>query len=142
LQAFRFGWTYNDSDATVLYKKSGGGTSDLDSTSISSMNTTSNGYALLTNTYNRGTQNQNVSNVTPQPVFSKVWLIGAYMGNVHNNSTVYEGAKDYVKLASITTLRQDTPPPGGEIPAPMTLFLMAIGLLPLVHRAKGNHNPA
>jgi hypothetical protein len=134
LQAFRFGWWSNDSDATVLYKSSGSGTSDLDNDRISDFNTTSSAYQLLTNRLDSRTNTQNVSNATPQPVFSKVWLIGAYMGNVHGNSNSYEGAADYVKLASITTLRQHTPPPGGEVPAPMTLFLMAFGLLPLARR--------
>lgn len=131
LTGVKFGWYENDSDATILYQTNKTqGFSGLGSTSIS--NLTSNGYSLLGNLYNPETAAQTVQGTTSSsfdgptqagPVYSKVWLVGAYLRGVTGNSDTYAGAWDSIK---IKTLIAHT---ANAVPLPATAALLALGLL-------------
>lgn len=148
LQNVSFGWIEHDADITVLYKgdETDSGTGSLEGSQLSGL--TSNGYSLLGDfsytggSYGGGSTGTRTTDVSssssPAPettIYSKVWLVGAYLGNIFTGSSHFSDNNDRFKLATLTTVRQDHPP-GGQVSAPMTAILMAMGLLPLVRRAR------
>ena len=66
-----------------------------------------------------------------QEIYSRYWIVGAYMTQFPGSTlgSNYAG-NDYFKLASVSVVtRPNTPPPpGGEVPTPAPLALMAAGL--------------
>lgn len=135
LTGLKFGWFENDSDATILYQTDKDQAfTGLGGTSISGL--TSNGYSLLGNTYNKGTSMQDLpddlggSASSSEPVFSKVWLVGAYLKGVAGNSNGPAGAWDSVKIESLVAYRM----PGTSVPLPATILLLIGGLWTLRSR--------
>lgn len=137
LTGLKFGWVENDSDATILYQTDANKSfTGLGNTSISGL--TSNGYSLLGNTYNQGTSLQDLpsdlsgSASSSEPVFSKVWLVGAYLRGVTGNSSGPAGAWDSVKIESLVAYRM----PGTSVPLPATVLLILAGAV--LMRRKSN----
>lgn len=132
LSGVRFGWYENDSDATILYQTDKtAGFSGLGSTSIGGL--TSNGYSLLGNLLNPETSSSTVQGSTSSafsgpaqsgPVYSKVWLVGAYLQGVVGNSTSYAGAWDSIKIKTLIAHRM----PSTGVSAPATLALLGLGI--------------
>lgn len=77
-------------------------------------------------------------------VESKYWLIGAYnpvfTGGERTPGGLGTGWKDAFKLASVAGTYADTPPPGGQIPEPASLFLFATALFGLMSTKRSKAN--
>lgn len=127
LTGMRFGWVEADSDATIMYQtNANAGFSGLGSTSISGL--TSNGYSLLGNLLNPRTGNSSLPGdldapAPAEPVYSKVWLVGAYLQGVTGNATRYAKAWDGFKIQTLVAHRM----PGTSVPVPATLALLVFG---------------
>lgn len=141
LSSVRFGWYENDSDATILYQQNASaGFAGLGGSSIGSL--TSNGYSLLGNLIDPGTSSSTVQGASASssfqgttsvnPVFSKVWLVGAYLQGVTGNSSGYAGAWDSIKLQTLIATRM----PSTGVSAPATLALLGCGLLAMRRRLR------
>lgn len=133
LTEMRFGWVENDSDATIMYQSNANaGFSGLSGTSINSL--TSNGYSLLGNLLDPGTGSRSVPGdldaAPASPVYSKVWLVGAYLQGVTGNSSAYAGAWDGFKIHTLVAERM----PGNSVPVPATIALLALGTLAMRRR--------
>ena len=135
LTEMKFGWYENDSDATILYQTdASAGFSGLGGTSISGL--TSNGYSLLGNLIDPGTSTSSIPGdldapAPATPVYSKVWLVGAYLQGVTGNSSGYAGAFDSFKIKTLVAQRM----PGTSVPLPATLALLGLGMMAMRRRA-------
>lgn len=146
LRDVSFGWIKDDADITVMYKsdETDGNTGDLAGKKIST-GLTHSGYDLLGNfSYHSGSfygggSAVRTTNVSSDPgIYSKVWLVGAFFGNyLPNNKDHWTTGNDKFKIAGISASRRHYDTPGGNVPVPATLFLLAIGLLPLARKDKG-----
>lgn len=139
LSGVRFGWWENDSDATIMYQTdAAAGFSGLGSTSIA--NLTSNGYSLLGNLDSPGTSASQVQGATSSafsgptqtgPVYSKVWLVGAYLRGISTaNWQGYDGTWEGIKIKNLIAHRM----PGTSVSVPATLALLALGVVGMRRR--------
>jgi uncharacterized protein (TIGR03382 family) len=125
LTGVELGWTYNDSDITVLAYTGMGAPPSLTGGGYNAL--TSNGWQLVGNYNNIGTAPTTINSGN---VVSSYWLVGAANSTFGGTA----GLSDYVKLCSLAGVVPQGPPPPNTVPAPATLTLVGLGLGLLVRR--------
>ena len=132
LTSFSIGWALengntNQADLSLL-AYTGGSFSGLTNETWSSL-VSGGGWSVESN-FSNIPNYSTVNYASASNTYSNYWLIGAY--NSAFGSEGWAGARDGFKLAGITSSSKDTPPPGGDVPEPGTLVMLASGLLALV----------
>lgn len=153
LVCYTFGWPDlnggYDYDSTLAYWD-GGASADPQDILIGDLD--NNGWKLAGNYVNEAGPNEfgdyertsddnhilldsSVDTQAGEGMYSRYWIIGAQMSQFASGITG-DGAFDYFKLSSVSVVKKpDTPPPpGGEVPSPAPLALMAAGLFLLRKR--------
>lgn len=120
LTQLQLGWTYNDSDLSVLaYTGGGGGTSIAGQTAGALLN---NGWSLIGNFANVGASSP--LSINGSGVSSSWWLVSAYNSAFGGNFNL--SYFDYTKLLAVAGT--PTTPPGNQVPEPGSLALAAVAL--------------
>jgi len=121
LTSLTIGWSYNDSDMTVLaYTGTGNPTSNLANLSYSQL--TANGWTLV-GSYSNVALNT-LQGINAANIVSQYWMIGAINPLVDTASTLTTG-DDYVKLLSVAG---DTTTIGKQVPEPASVLLTGAAL--------------
>jgi len=121
LTSLTIGWSYNDSDMTVLaYTGTGNPTSNLANLSYSQL--TANGWTLV-GSYSNVALNT-LQGINAANIVSQYWMIGAFNPLVDTASTLTTG-DDYVKLLSVAG---DTTTIGKQVPEPASVLLTGAAL--------------
>lgn len=127
LSSLSIGWSYNDTDISLLYY-TGSGTPDfgaqMQGLTITQLLT--KGWSLVKNySLSSGGTTVNASDYS-----SSWWLVSAYNSNYLGNTLDTKG--DYVKLLSVAAALTSPPPPGNKIPEPGSLALIGLAFFAAV----------
>lgn len=134
LQSVQLGWTYRDSDITVL-AYTGAGTPSLAGASYD--NLLASGWSLIGHYANLATNVPRAVNAGE--VASSYWLIGAYNPLV-GNSAGWTTGDDYTKISSLTGVKVTPPPPSNPVSEPGSLALAGLAMLGLIGMRRRRHD--
>ena len=144
LSTYSFGWVDTDADSTVLaYDPNGDGlhtgsetNSDLGLTSSDSVSDLlTNGWDAIGHYEGNSSAPQSIDiSSDTADIFSRYWIIGAYLSDITPLLSGGSYKKDAFKLASLGVMREPTDTPDGETPAPSSAYLLLIGLAVFARR--------
>jgi len=127
LQGLSIGWKKYDSDVTIL-AYTGNGAPTLAGKTYSEL-TASAGWQVIDHKLNLSVGKN--KSINSGGISSSYWLVGAYNPLV-GNSPGWSTGNDYIKISALTGTVAP-PPPSGQVPAPSSILLLALGLLAVWH---------